>query len=120
MSALRWILASATVLVMVGFIALLGFADSFRRSFGASENGPLLALLPVTAILVFLAGLIFPRQRALLHVAATLALALVVCAVWVLQESVFVGVTGLLYSALYLVWYWHAAWTRATASTLGL
>jgi multisubunit Na+/H+ antiporter MnhG subunit len=70
MSALRWILASATALVMVGFIALLGFADSFRRSFGASENGPLVALLPVTAILVFLAGLIFPGQRALLHVAA--------------------------------------------------
>jgi len=120
MNALRWILASAATLVMIWFIALLVQADSFRRSFGASKNGPLVALLPMTAMLVFLAGLIFPGQRVLLHIAAATALALVGCAVWVLRESTFLGITGLLYSALYLVWYWQVAWARTATSIADL
>jgi hypothetical protein len=115
MGALRWILASATAMVAMGFVALLVVADGFRRSFGASENGPFTVVLPVTGMLVFLASLLWPGQRMLLHVAAAMALALAACSVWILRESVFVGVMGLLYSGLWGAWYWHAAWMRAAA-----
>jgi hypothetical protein len=118
MNALRWSLAFATALVTIGFVVLLVLADGFRRSFGASENGPLLIGLPLTAMLLFLASLLLPGQRMLLHVAAALALALAGCSVWVLRESVFVGTMGLLYSGLWWVWYWHTAWRQvATPSS---
>jgi hypothetical protein len=118
MNALRWFLASITALVTIGFVVLLVVADGFRRSFGASENGPLIVVLPLTVMLLLLASLLLPGQRVLLHVAAAVALVLVGCSVWVLGESAFVGSMGLLYSGLWWAWYWHAAWQQgATRSS---
>lgn len=113
MNTLRWLLASATALVTIGFVALLVVADGFRRSFGASENGPWMIGLPLTVMLLLLASLLLPGQRVLLHVAAATALALAGASVWVLRESVFVGTTGLLYSGLWGIWYWHTAWQQS-------
>jgi hypothetical protein len=110
MNALRWLLVASTAIVTIGFVVLLVAADGFRRSFGASENGPLIAGVPLAVMLLFLASLLLPGQRILLHVAAAVALALAGCSVWVLRESVFVGTMGLLYSGLWWTWYWSAAW----------
>jgi len=45
----------------------------------------------------------------LLHVTAAVVLALAACSVWVLRESVFLGVCGVLFSGLWLLWYWQSA-----------
>ncbi len=112
MNALRWLLVASTALVTIGFVVLLVVADGFRRSFGASENGPLVVGLPLAMMLLFLASLLLPGQRMLLHVAAAGALVLAGCSVWVLRESAFMGVMGLLYSGLWWTWYWQAAWRQ--------
>ena len=109
MNALRWSLAFVTAAAMIGYAVLLVAADGFRRSFGASENGPLVAGLPLAVMLLFLASLALPEQRALLHATAAVALVVAGCSIWVLQESAFVGITGLLYCGLWLAWYWPAA-----------
>jgi len=49
----------------------------------------------------------------LLHVTAAVVLALAACTVWVLRESAFLGVRGLLFSGLWLLWYWHSAWASS-------
>ena len=113
---LRWALATVTALVAVSFVALLVFADGFRRSFGASANGPLTIGVPLAVMLVVLASLLWPGQRMLLHVTAAVVLGLAACSVWVLGESAFLGTAGLLFSGLWSLWYWNAAW--ASPATL--
>lgn len=113
MNTLRWVLASATALATIGFVALLVVAEGFRRSFGATENGPWTIGLPLAVMLLFLAALLLPGQRVLLHIAAALALALIGCSIWVLRESAFIGTMGLLYAGLWCAWYWHTAWQQA-------
>lgn len=110
MNALRWVLAAVTATVTVGFLVLLAWADGFRRSFGASANGPLVAGAPLGAMLVVLASLLLPGSRPLLHVTAAAVLALAASSAWLLREAPFLGGTGLLFSALWSLWYWHAAW----------
>lgn len=110
MNALRWLMMIGTAAAMIGFVALLALADGFRRSFGASENGPLVAILPLMTGLLFLGALLWPEQRALQHVAAITALILAGLSIWVLQESGFVGSVGLIYSGLWGLWYWHEVW----------
>ena len=115
MQILRWILVSSTALVAAGFLGLLAVADGFRRSFGASENGPWTVVVPLTVMLLFLAALLVPGQRMLLHVAAVVAVVLAAASVWTLRESVFIGLMGLLYSAAWWVWYWSTAWRQPGA-----
>lgn len=116
MNALRWILAAVTALVALGFVALLVWAEGFRRSFGASAHGPVVAGAPLAVMAVVLASLLWPEQRALLHVAALVVLAVAALCVWLLRESVFLGTTGLLFGILWAAWYRHAAWAAAGAS----
>lgn len=115
MNTLRWLLVVGTASAMIGFIALLIVADGFRRSFGASENGPLVAILPLIAMLLFLGALLWPEQRALRHAAAVMALILVGLSIWVFRESVFVGSLGLIYSGLWGLWYWQEVWQAGNA-----
>lgn len=116
MSTLRWALAAVTAVVAVGFLALLTWADGFRRSFGASANGPLIAGAPLGVMLLVLASLLWPGSRALLHVAAAAVLALAVSSVWLLRESPSLGCAGLVFSGLWSLWYWHTAWASRVAS----
>ncbi len=113
MNALRWFLVIATALAAIGFVALLTLADGFRRSFGASENGPWVAVLPILAAGLLLAALLWPEPRALRHAAAVAVLILAACSVWVLRESAFVGSLGLVYSGLWGLWYWRVVWQQA-------
>ena len=110
MNALRWFLAVSTASAMIGFIVLLTLADGFRRSFGASENGPWVAILPLVMALLFLGALVWPEPKALRHVAAITALILAGLSIWVFRESAFVGSLGLIYSGLWGFWYWQAVW----------
>lgn len=103
----RWLVA-VTALAGVGFVALLALADDFRRSFGASENGPLVAIIPLVVLAALLAGLLFPGQKGLVHVGAAAAVAVAVGGVWVMRESVATGSLGLVYCALWLSWYFAA------------
>lgn len=101
MNTLRWFLLVCTALALVGFIALLTIADGFRRSFGASEHGPLLVILPLAVALVFLGALVWPEPKALRHIAAVMALILAGLSLRVFQESAFIGSLGLVYSGLW-------------------
>ncbi|TAK50862.1 MAG: hypothetical protein EPO25_18140 [Gammaproteobacteria bacterium] len=109
MLTLRWILGSIIVLVGGGFVALSIVAGGFRRSFGASSIHPLLTLLPLVAMVLLLAALMFPAKKLLLHAAALAAVALVVFCIWQLvSESATVLWWALLYLGGWLVFYWLA------------
>ena len=108
-------MASVTALVAIVYVGLVLQSNSFRRSFGASENGPLVLGIPLVVMLVLLASLLFPAQRALQHVAVVAALSLAACSVWIIRESIFLGIAGLTYCGLWSAWYWNTAWTRTTA-----
>jgi hypothetical protein len=116
MNAVRWILATVTAIVATAFVAFVLHANGFRRSFGASDNGPLVMGVPLAVMLVLLTSLLLPGQRILLHAAAVVAVGLAVCSVWMLRESVFLGVMGLAYCGLWSAWYWHI--TRPLAGGL--
>lgn len=52
MNILRWLLAIVIVLAGIGFGAFVLLANNFRRSFGASENNLLIAVIPVVIALL--------------------------------------------------------------------
>ncbi|MFN8548260.1 MAG: hypothetical protein U0527_09950 [Candidatus Eisenbacteria bacterium] len=105
MIALRWALGIVTSLFLVAWIALVAFGNSYRRSFGASENGPLLTLAPLLLVTVLLAGLCWPEKRALLHTGAALAVLLLAASTWLLRQSAFGGTLGIFYAAAWLLFY---------------
>lgn len=60
MNALRWLLAIGIVLAGVAFGAFVLLANNFRRSFGASENNLLIAVIPVAVALLIAWWLVRP------------------------------------------------------------
>lgn len=52
MNVLRWLLAIGIVLAAVGFGAFVLLANNFRRSFGASPNNLLIAVIPLIVALL--------------------------------------------------------------------
>jgi hypothetical protein len=118
MNILRWILGTISVLFGGGFVALFVISNGFRRSFGASENNPLLVILPLAAVALLFAGLVAPSNRILLHVGAVAAVALVAFCVWqMITESATVLWLALLYIALWFVFYGSKAWGTPTVTT---
>lgn len=117
MITLRWILGTVMVLLIGGYLFLFMVASGFRKSFGASENHPLLAILPVAAAVLLLAGLLLPANKPLLHVAAVAALGLIGFCVWILiREAATVLWFGILYLCVWLVYYGLAAWSHPAAN----
>jgi hypothetical protein len=113
MITLRWILGAVIVLLIGGFLFLFMVASGLRKSFGASENHPLLAILPVVAAGLLLAGLLLPASKPLLHAAAVAAVGLIGFCVWMLiRESATVLWFGLFYLCVWLVYYGLAAWSH--------
>jgi hypothetical protein len=111
MTTLRWILGTVAALVGGGFTLLFLASNGLRRSFGASENNPLIAILPLLALGLLLAALVTPTQRTLLHMAAVAAAALAGFSIWMLvRESATVMWLSLVYLALWFGFYWLAAW----------
>ena len=108
MYGLRWTLLIVTALVAVGWIALLAFADGFRRSFGASDNALWKLIGPLFVMAALLASLTLPGQRVVQHSVAGLAVALAVGCGWLFRQSPGLSITGLIYLGLWFVYYWHA------------
>jgi hypothetical protein len=112
MNLVRWLLGLSSALALAGWILLVMAADDFRRSFGASSVGALrLAALPLVLLLVTVT-VVYPTNRALLHFAAILLGLAMIGAVFILRESLFVGITGIVYICAWLLFYLHAAWSQ--------
>ena len=107
---LRWLLGVPAALFAVGWIAFGIGADSFRRSFGASENALWKSVLPVTVALLFVASVAWPDRRWLMHLTALSALALLLGSVYIARESIVTAAFGTIYSVGWLVFYWRAVW----------
>jgi len=111
MNTLRWTLGTIVVLFGGGFVFLVVLGKAFRKSFGASEHGPLFIGLPVLGITLLLTAVLFPSSKPLLHFAAVAALGLVGFCLWQIFSE---GGTPLWFVVAYLVawfvYYWHAAW----------
>lgn len=82
MNTLRWILGIIAVGFAGGFVFLAILSNMFRRSFGASEHGPLFFILPVVGFALLLGSIFFPAVRPLLHLSAVAAGALLVSCLW--------------------------------------
>jgi hypothetical protein len=117
MNTLRWILGSIAVVLGGGFVILVLLGNAFRKSFGASEHGPLIIGLPVVGVGLLLAAIFFPASKPLLHVAAVAALGLTGFCVWQITAK---GEAPLWFAVAYLAawfgYYWLAAW-RDVSST---
>jgi hypothetical protein len=107
MLALRWILGGVVVFVGAGFLILCVVASGFRKSFGASELAPLLIGLPLIAMAILLAGVLFPHVRPILHAAAISAVGLIGFCIWlVFTDFSIVQLFGIAYLVAWLVFYW--------------
>ena len=113
MAALRWTLIVVTALAGAGWILLALWADSFRRSFGASSVDAVTAVLPLVFLALILAALLLPEMKWLQHLAAVSVATVAVACVVLMAETVFVGTVGLLYTGLWLLYYWHSVWAVA-------
>lgn len=114
MNALRWMLGLIAALFAGGYVALVLMANAFRRSVGASANGPLFIVLPVLGIALLLAAILFPSNKPLLHGAALAAVGLAGFCLWQIFRD---GAAPLWFAVVYLaawfVFYWLAAWRVA-------
>ncbi len=70
---MRWLLGGIAAVVGLGWVALAVLGDGFRRSFGASGVGAVVAVLPPVAALLLLLPLLLPGPRGLLHLGAVTA-----------------------------------------------
>ncbi|MBI4911479.1 MAG: hypothetical protein HY823_01975 [Acidobacteria bacterium] len=111
MTGLRWFLGITAAAGAAGWLAIALLGNEFRRSFGASGTDALTALAPPAAMLLALATVLLPAYRGLLHASAVLFALASVGLVWVLRESLFVGICGLSFLALWFIYYWRAAWS---------
>ncbi len=114
MTALRWILGSIAALFGGGFVFLVVLSNAFRKSFGASEHGPLFMGLPVIALGLLLAAVLFPANKPLLHLAAIAALGLAGFCLWqIFTDSAVPLWFAVAYLLAWFVFYWLAAWRVA-------
>ena len=110
MNTLRWILGSIAAFMGGGYLLMVLVSNGFRRSFGASENHPLVWILPLVAAALLLGGIAYPSNRLLLHAGAVVAFALAFCCVWhLVAESATV-----LWGALAYLTAWFSFYGLAT------
>ena len=106
MNALRWILGAIAILCGGGLVLLTVIGNGFRRSFGASEQNLWWTVLPSLGFLLLVAALVFPGSKPLLHAAALAAGVLMALCIWQLTvETAFPLWCGVVYLALWLVYY---------------
>lgn len=115
MNTLRWLLGLSLALAGGGFVVLSVVAGGLRRSFGASAISPLLIALPLVAMGLLLAGLLFPGNKGLLNLGAIAAFGMIAFCIWQLvTESATVMWVGLAYLLAWLGFYWMAIGRPAT------
>jgi hypothetical protein len=106
MLGLRWTLGIVTALVTLMILAIAVVGGGFRRSFGASHN-PIPTVLTLVVSTLVLASLVWPEQRALMHLVAVLMLALVAGSLFLMRESLGTAMLGVAYAAAWLSLYYR-------------
>ena len=104
---LRWTIGIATAVIAALWVALAVLGDSFRRSFGASENAPWMFFVPIAVGALVIASVMSPERRTLLHVVAVVMVLLCLGSLWLARETMFVATLGLLYTGMWLTFYWR-------------
>jgi hypothetical protein len=117
MLALRILIGVTSVLLMLGWAALLVVAGGLRswyRSGAGRENvaGALLSVAVPALCLALLLTVVFP-SRGLLHTVAVVVGLCCVGLVWVATQSPGTAFFALAYLAPWIVYYWLAAWSPA-------
>ena len=110
MNSLRWTIGIITTLATVGWVALVVAGSGFRRSFGASENSPLMSLAAAVAGMLIVSSVIWPERRLLLHVTAVVMLGLAGACIYLARETMFVATIGLAYVAMWFAYYYRTIW----------
>lgn len=105
MRALLGGIAGVLAVVWVGFFL---FANSFRRSFGASPNAVWKGIVPLAVMLLVLAATLLPQHRALLHLTTVAMAATAIGCVVIMREAPFLASLGLLYACGWFYFYWTA------------
>jgi hypothetical protein len=108
MTQLRWILGLLGGLFTVGWLVIIVLANSFRGSFGASENALWKVVAPPAIALVLTAALIWPERRLLLHTGAIMAAAVLIGSLLLARTTVFTATLGCLYAGSWLLFYYHS------------
>jgi hypothetical protein len=115
MTELRWGLIIVTAIMAVGWVLLVIWADSFRRSMRGSASGSAMLVLPLVVLSLVLASLLVPDQNWLQHAVAATAIAVVVGCLVLMAETALLATLGLIYFGLWLLHYWHTVWRAAGA-----
>ena len=105
MNALRWLLGIIAALLGGGWLLLALWGQSFRRSFGASDLGPLVVIAVPALMLLVLAAVLWPGQRGLLHVTSAAMAVAAIALVHGLGEMGFAGLMGLAFCAAWFAFY---------------
>lgn len=105
---LRWALGVIAGTVTVAWVGFSFFANSFRRSFGASPNAPWKILVPLLVMLLATGSAIFPGNRLLLHLAAVGIVAMVIGCLAILRVAPILALLGLTYGTAWVAFYLSA------------
>lgn len=106
MQALRWVTGGASALFCVLWIAFFIFANSFRRSFGASPNSAWQLILPLAVAILVLLSALLPAQRWLLHLTLVAMIVTAIGAISILQKAPIVATLGLLFCGAWFALYY--------------
>lgn len=104
---MRYVLGGIAGALAIVFVAFFIFADSFRRSFGASPNAPWKLVVPLAVMILVAAATLLSPNRVLLHLAAVAILATAIGCVMILRQGPFISSLGLLYCACWLWYFWN-------------
>jgi hypothetical protein len=104
MQTLRWILGGIAASVGVGYVALVLFADGFRRSFGASSNALMTLFVPPAVCVLLVASILLPGQRLLLQLTLVVVVALLAGSLWLFREAPLISAAGMCYAVAWLLY----------------
>lgn len=110
MIVLRWLLGVTATIAAAGWLLIAFAGNDFRRSFGASGVDALTFVAPPAVLLLALLTVLLPANRGLMHASALVFALAAVGLAFVLRESLFVGIVGLLFVAAWFLFYWRTLW----------
>lgn len=104
MEKLRWITGTASGLFLALYIAFFLFANSFRRSFGASPNAAWKLIVPLAVAGLVLCSALFPGQRWLLYITIIASIVTGLASLTIIRQAPIVSLLGVAYSVASLAW----------------
>jgi hypothetical protein len=103
---LRWLTGGASALFCVLWVAFFVFANTFRRSFGASPNEAWKLILPLAVAGLVLLTSLWPTQRWLLHLTLVAIIVTAIGALSILPKAPIIATLGLAYCAAWCAFYY--------------